>query len=91
MSEDWRARRQTFDSVAEEYDQIRPGYPEQLFLDVIEDEYIRLLGTYSDHLRLPNDERALLFERITTLINERYGASITKGYATLLYLGTVEG
>ena len=41
MSEDWRARRQTFDSVAEEYDQIRPGYPEQLFLDVIEDEYIR--------------------------------------------------
>lgn len=54
------------------------------------DEYIRLLSTYSDHLLLPEHQRALLFERITALINEHYAGFITKGYAALLYIGTVE-
>lgn len=54
------------------------------------DEYTQLLGTYSDHLCLPAPQRALLFERITALINERYGGFITKGYVALLYLGHVK-
>lgn len=36
MTELWRELRQSFDQVAERYEQIRPGYPEQLFEDVIE-------------------------------------------------------
>lgn len=34
-SEHWKQRSQSFGSVAEDYDRYRPGYPDQLFADVL--------------------------------------------------------
>ena len=46
-------------------------------------EYIGLLNTYSDHIRLPAQTRQRLFEEIVTVINAR-GGVIEKEYVTVL-------
>jgi SAM-dependent methyltransferase len=48
--------------------------------------YARLLGTYSDHLRLPEDVRARLLEGIANLIDARFGGEIRKHYVADLYV-----
>ena len=48
------------------------------------EEYIKLLGTYSDHIALPEYNRTLLFDGIADLIGRNYGGSITKHYETAL-------
>ncbi len=49
-------------------------------------EYIRLLGTYSDHIALPGDERARLFSEISELIDDKYDGRIVKQYVAVLDL-----
>jgi SAM-dependent methyltransferase len=49
-------------------------------------EYVRLLGTYSDHIALPGDERARLFREISKLIDEKYDGRILKEYVAVLDL-----
>ena len=48
-------------------------------------EYLGLLNTYSDHLRLSEQRRKVLFEEIADLI-ERHGGYIEKPYLAVLYL-----
>lgn len=47
-------------------------------------EYIGLLNTYSDHIRLPLQTRQRLFEEISTAIDAQ-GGSIQKEYVAVLY------
>jgi SAM-dependent methyltransferase len=49
-------------------------------------EYISLLGTYSDHISLPEDERSNLFSTIEGLIDGEYGGRVLKHYETTLRL-----
>jgi hypothetical protein len=51
--------------------------------------YARLLGTYSDHLRLPDDVRARLLDGIAALIDSRFGGRIAKHYVADLYVARV--
>jgi len=56
-------------------------------------QYLKLLGTYSDHLSLPEASRRRLFEGIAEVI-ARFGGKVTKPYLTVLYLarkGPVRG
>jgi len=46
--------------------------------------YTDLLGTYSDHIALPDDKRSALLDCITSLIATKYGGSITKRHLTEL-------
>jgi SAM-dependent methyltransferase len=48
--------------------------------------YARLLGTYSDHLRLADDVRARLLDGIARLIDEDFGGKIRKHYVADLYV-----
>ena len=48
------------------------------------EEYIKLLGTYSGHIALPETNQMCLFEGISNLIDKRYGGSITKNYQAVL-------
>jgi SAM-dependent methyltransferase len=48
------------------------------------EEYIALLGTYSDHIDLPTPKRKKLFRAITELINANYQGVIIKHYESLL-------
>ncbi len=48
------------------------------------EEYIALLGTYSDHINLPKPEREELFRAITELINANYKGVIIKHYESML-------
>ena len=48
------------------------------------EQYIKLIGTYSDHIALPEFNRTHLFDGIADLINKNYGGSITKHYETAL-------
>ena len=48
-------------------------------------EYLGLLNTYSDHLRLPEVRRKRLFEAVANLI-ERHGGSIEKPYVAVSYV-----
>ena len=48
--------------------------------------YARLLGTYSDHIALPDDVRTLLLDGIAQLIDTRFGGRIRKHYAADLYV-----
>ena len=48
------------------------------------EEYIKLIGTYSDHIALPELNRTHLFEGIADLINKNYGGLITKYYEAAL-------
>jgi SAM-dependent methyltransferase len=47
-------------------------------------EYIDLLGTYSDHIRLPEAERRTLFLGIADLINQEFEGRVLKHYETIL-------
>jgi ubiquinone/menaquinone biosynthesis C-methylase UbiE len=47
--------------------------------------YLGLLNTYSDHLRLPEQQRQMLFEAIAELI-EQHGGQIEKPYVTVLFM-----
>jgi SAM-dependent methyltransferase len=49
-------------------------------------EYIDLLGTYSDHISLPELERRSLFSGIADLIDREYGGKVLKHYETVLKL-----
>jgi trans-aconitate methyltransferase len=49
-------------------------------------EYVRELDTHSDHRLLLADRRARLFERLSHLIDSRFGGSVVKDYATVLQL-----
>ncbi len=51
-------------------------------------QYIGLLGTYSDHLRLPEERRQRLFEGVIEVIT-RYGGTIEKPYVAVLYVAQV--
>ena len=48
------------------------------------EQYIKLIGTYSDHIALPEFNRTHLFDGIADLINKNYRGSITKHYETAL-------
>jgi SAM-dependent methyltransferase len=48
-------------------------------------EYLGLLNTYSDHLRLPEDIRQELFNNIGRVIDE-HGGSVEKPYIAVLYV-----
>ncbi len=48
------------------------------------EQYIKLLSTYSDHIALPDENRNLLFEGITNLIETKYDGQITKYYEAVL-------
>ena len=50
------------------------------------EQYIKLLGTYSGHIALPDKNRHLLFEGITNLIETKYDGRITKHYESVLDL-----
>ncbi len=50
------------------------------------EQYIKLLSTYSDHIALPDENRNLLFEGITNLIETKYNGQITKHYEAILDL-----
>jgi ubiquinone/menaquinone biosynthesis C-methylase UbiE len=51
-------------------------------------EYVDLLGTYSDHISLPAEERRDLFSGITDLIDREYGGRVLKHYEAVLRLQT---
>jgi SAM-dependent methyltransferase len=48
------------------------------------EEYIALLGTYSDHISLPKPAREKLFRAIAELINANYHGVVIKHYESLL-------
>ena len=50
------------------------------------EQYIKLLGTYSEHIALPDENRRLLFEGIVNLIETKYNGQITKHYEAVLDL-----
>lgn len=49
-------------------------------------DYLRLLGSYSDHIALPDATRNALFEGVRELIERRYGGEVEKSYAATLSL-----
>lgn len=51
------------------------------------DEYIAVLGTFSDNLALPAEQRDELFRRIHARIEARPGATVTKHYLLVLTVG----
>jgi SAM-dependent methyltransferase len=52
-------------------------------------QYIKLLNTYSDHIRLPDDARNCLFHDISDLI-EQHGGTVERPYLTALYFAQVK-
>ena len=50
------------------------------------EQYIKLLGTYSGHIALPDKNRQLLFEGIVNLIETKYDGQVTKNYEAVLDL-----
>lgn len=68
-------------------DVVRRQYPWRAEYDAI--TYARLLGTYSDHLRLAADVRAPLLDGIAALIDTRFGGRIAKHYVADLYVARV--
>jgi len=48
-------------------------------------DYLCLLNTYSDHLRLPEQRRQALFEDIATVL-ERHGGRIERPYLAVVYM-----
>jgi len=63
---------------------VRSYYPWRAEYDAA--TYARLLGTYSDHLRLDADVRARLLDGIAQLIDARFGGRIAKHYVADLYV-----
>ena len=50
------------------------------------EQYIKLLGTYSGHIALSDENRHRLFEGIVNLIETKYNGQVTKHYETVLDL-----
>ena len=50
------------------------------------DAYLALVGTYSDHLTLPAEQRIALFAALRTLIDERFAGEVRREHETVLYL-----
>ena len=50
------------------------------------EQYVKLLGTYSGHIALPDKNKRLLFEGIANLIEKKYDGRITKHYEAVLDL-----
>jgi len=50
------------------------------------EQYIKLLGTYSGHIALPEKNRGLLFDGIVNLIETKYDGRVTKHYEAVLDL-----
>ena len=50
------------------------------------DEYIDLLGTFSDHLALDTDSRHGLLAEVKRIINDECGGSFTREQVATLYL-----
>ena len=50
------------------------------------DDYVSLIGTYSDHIALAHDDRLQLQQAIRQRLDS-YGGSITVEYLTRVYLG----
>jgi SAM-dependent methyltransferase len=50
------------------------------------DAYLALIGTYSDHLTLPAEQRSALFAALRTLIDERFAGRVRREHETVLYL-----
>lgn len=50
------------------------------------EQYVKLLGTFSDHRSLEDERRVALFNKIRNLINEKYSGKITRPYLTVLYI-----
>ena len=50
------------------------------------DEYIQLLGTFSDHIALPEAQRAQLFNEIIALINRDFAGAVPRETVAMLYL-----
>ena len=48
------------------------------------EQYIKLLGTYSGHIALPDENKRLLFEGIANLIETKYDGQVTKHYEAVL-------
>ena len=65
-------------------DVVRRQYPWHADYDAA--TYARLLGTYSDHLRLDDATRAALLDGIRALIDTRFGGKIRKHYVADLYV-----
>jgi hypothetical protein len=51
-------------------------------------QYVGLLGTYSDHLRLSEEKRKNLYEGVIEVIAQR-GGTIEKPYLAVLYVAQV--
>ena len=51
------------------------------------DEYVALLGTFSDNLALPADQRNELFRRIHARIAARPGGTVTEHHLLVLTVG----
>ena len=54
------------------------------------EQYIKLLGTYSGHIALPEKNKRLLFEGIANLIDTEYDGRVTKHYEAVLDLRQVK-
>lgn len=54
------------------------------------EDYVALLGTYSDHLSLPEDERSSLFAYIAELIQDEYAGVVRKHYEVLLTISSLK-
>ncbi len=50
-------------------------------------EYLRLLNTYSGHLRLEEGRRRALYQSIASLIERWYGGKVERPYLSVLYVG----
>ena len=73
-----------FPSVEVFQDPIKRVYPwSQTYSS---EQYIKLLGTYSGHIALPDKNKRLLFEGITNLIETKYNGQVTKHYEAVLDL-----
>ncbi len=98
MAEDRNRLRATFDGAALLYDEVRPGYPEELFDDVVSLSGIQPGGrvleigcgtgraTVPGHIGLDPASRERLFRGISDVIESEYGGRIVKGYLTTLYV-----
>ena len=73
-----------FPGVEAFQDPIKRDYPwSQTYLS---EQYIKLLGTYSGHIALPDKNKRLLFEGIANLIETKYDGRVTKHYEAVLDL-----
>ena len=55
------------------------------------DEYLELLGTYSDHLTMPPDQRHRLFASLRRVIDGSFDGAVVREYLTVLYLAQARG